>query len=190
MDINGSFSIMWLSSQGERSQKSASLGKLLAILVSLPSSVSSTSTTVLISSGLKSQSESALSKSELAGSAAAGSAAAGLAAAASSPAVVAAAASILKLSIPPNTTSKSRYRSDGGEKREGAGDSNNNVPASSGGLFAEGFRKYSSGGNVLNAIKGATRLVCLFSVVGMAVLGSRGKLTPRAVRFCKYYNIS
>ena len=93
--------------------------------------------------------------------------------------------------MPPNTALKSRYRSDGGEKREGAGDSdNNNVPASSGGLFAEGFHKCSSSGDILNAIKGATRLACLFLVVGIAVLGSRGELTPRAVKFYKYYNIS
>ena len=146
-----------------------------------------------------------------AGLAAVGLAAAGLVAAASSPIVVAAAVSILKLSMPPNTASKSRYRSNGGEKREGASNSDDNVPALSGGLFTEGFRKYSSGGNVLNAIKGATRLACLFSVVGItvlvvgiavsvvgiailvvgiAVLGSRGELIPRAVRFYKYYNIS
>ena len=137
--------------------------------------------------------------------------AAGLAAAALSPIVVTAAVSVLELSIPPDTALKSRYRSNGGEKREGTGDSNNNVPALSRGLFIEGFRKCSSGGNILNTIKGATRLACLFSVVGItvlvvgiavlvvgiavsvvgiAVLGSRGELTPRAVRFYKYYNIS
>ena len=105
--------------------------------------------------------------------------------------VAAAAASILKLLIPPNTALKSHYRSDGGEKREGTGNSNNNnVPASSRGLFTEGFRKYSSSSDVLNTIKGATRLACLFLVVGIAVLGLRGELTPRAVRFYKYYNIS
>ena len=85
--------------------------------------------------------------------------------------MVTAAVSILKLLIPPNTALKSRYRSNGGEKREGASNSNNDVPALSGGLFTKGFRKYSSGGNVLNAIKGATRLAYLFLVVGIAVLG-------------------
>ena len=75
MDVNGSFSIIWLSSRADRSQKSASLGKLLAILASLPSSVSGASTTVSISSGVKSQRESALFESESAGSAAAASAA-------------------------------------------------------------------------------------------------------------------
>ena len=99
-----------------------------------------------------------------------GLAAAGLAAAALSPIVVAIAASILKLSIPPNTALKSRCRSNGGEKREGTSNSNNNVPASSGGLFIEGFYKCSSSSNVLNAIKGATRLACLFSVVGITIL--------------------
>jgi hypothetical protein len=106
------------------------------------------------------------------------------------PIVVTAVASILKLSMPPNTASKSYYRSDGGEKREGASNSDNNVPALSGGLFIEGFRKYSSSSNVLNTIKGATRLAYLFLVVGIAVLGSRGELIPRAIKFYKYYNIS
>ena len=92
--------------------------------------------------------------------------------------------------MPPNTALKSHYRSNGGKKREGASNSNNNVPALSRGLFTEGFRKYSSSSNVLNAIKGATRLAYLFSVVGIAVLGLRGKLTPRAIRFYKYCNIS
>ena len=112
-------------------------------------------------------------------------------AAALSPAVVTAVVSILKLLIPPNTALKSHYRSNGSEKREGASNSdNNNVPALSGGLFTEGFYKYSSGGNIFNAIKGATRLAYLFLVVGIAILGSRGELTPRAVKFYKYYNIS
>jgi hypothetical protein len=101
----------------------------------------------------------------------AGLAAVGLAAAALSPVVVAVAASILKLLMPPNTALKSYYRSDGGERREGASNSDN-VLALSGGLFIEGFYKYSSGSNVLNTIKGATRLACLFLVVGIAVLGS------------------
>ena len=114
----------------------------------------------------------------------------GLASAALSPIVVAIVASILKLLIPPNTALKSYYRSNGGEKREGAGNSNNNVPALSRGLFIEGFRKYSSSSDVLNAIKGATRLAYLFLVVGIAVLGLQGELTPRAIRFYKYYNIS
>ena len=113
--------------------------------------------------------------------------------------------------IPPNTALKSRYRSNSGKKREGTSNSNNNGPALSGGLFTEGFRKYSSSSDVLNTIKGATRLACLFLVVGItvlvvgiavlvvgmavlvvgiAVLGSRGELTPRAVRFYKYCNIS
>ena len=83
--------------------------------------------------------------------------------------MVALAASILKLLIPPNTALKSRYRSNGGKKREGASNSNN-VPALSRGLFIEGFCKCSSGGNILNAIKGATRLACLFLVVGITVL--------------------
>ena len=96
--------------------------------------------------------------------------AAGLAAAALSPTVVATAASILKLSMPPNTALKSHYRSNGGEKREGTSNSNNNILALSRGLFTEGFRKYSSSGNVLNAIKGATRLACLFLVVGITIL--------------------
>jgi hypothetical protein len=90
--------------------------------------------------------------------------------------------------MPPNAILKSRYRSDGGERREGTGDSDD-VPALSGGLFAEGFRKYSSGGNVLNTIKGATRLVYLFLVVGIAVLGLWGELTSRAIGFCKYCNV-
>ena len=133
-------------------------------------------------------------------------------AAALSPAVVTAVVSILKLLIPPNTALKSHYRSNGSEKREGASNSDNNnvpalsgglftegfykysssgnVPASSRGLFTEGFYKYSSGGNIFNAIKGATRLAYLFLVVGIAILGSRGELTPRAVKFYKYYNIS
>ena len=91
-------------------------------------------------------------------------------AAALSPVVVAAAVSILKLLMPPNTILKSHYRSNSGKKREGTGNSNNNIPALSGGLFIEGFRKYSSSSNVLNAIKGATRLAYLFSVVGITVL--------------------
>ena len=85
------------------------------------------------------------------------------------PIVVTLAVSVLKLLIPPNTALKSYYRSNGGEKREGTGDSNN-VLALSGGLFTEGFRKYSSSGNVLNAIKGATRLAYLFLVVGITIL--------------------
>jgi hypothetical protein len=117
-----------------------------------------------------------------------GLAAVGLAAAASSPIVVATAASVLKLLMPPNTALKSYYRSDSGERREGASNSNN-VPALSGGLFTEGFRKCSSGGDVLNAIKGATRLACLFSVVGIAVLGLWGELISRAIGFCKYCNV-
>jgi hypothetical protein len=119
----------------------------------------------------------------------AGLAVVGLAAAALSPTVVAVAASVLKLLIPPNTALKSHYRSNGGERREGAGNSND-VPALSRGLFIEGFYKYSSSGNVLNTIKGATRLAYLFLVVGMAVLGSRGELISRAIGFYKYYNIS
>jgi hypothetical protein len=95
----------------------------------------------------------------------------GLAAAALSPIVVATAVSILKLSIPLNTILKSHYRSNSGEKREGASNSNNNILALSGGLFIEGFYKCSSSSNILNAIKGATRLVYLFLVVGIAILG-------------------
>ncbi|XTI91389.1 hypothetical protein V2W45_1495134 [Cenococcum geophilum] len=110
--------------------------------------------------------ESALSVSELVG----------LVAAASLPIVITLAASVIKLLMPPSASLKSRYRSNGGAKRERAGNSNN-VTVLGRGLFAEGFRKYSSGGNMLNAIKEATRLICLFLVVGMAVLGSWGKLT-------------
>ena len=127
------------------------------------------------------------------------------------PIVVTTAVSVLKLLIPPNAILKSRYRSNGGKKREGASNSNNNVSALSRGLFTEGFCKCSSSGDILNAIKGATRLACLFLVVGItvlvvgmavlvvgiailevgiAVLGSRGELTLRAVRFYKYCNIS
>ena len=124
------------------------------------------------------------------GLAAVGLAAVGLAAAALLPIVVAIAVSILKLLIPPNTALKSYYRSNGGEKREGTSNSNNNVPALSRGLFIEGFRKYFSSSNVLNAIKGATRLAYLFLVVGIAILGLRGELIPRAIKFYKYYNIS
>ena len=178
MDINSSFSIMWLSSQEERLQKPASLVKLLAILASLPSLVSSTSTTVLILSGVKPQRESTLSKSELVG----------LAAIALPPAVIAPAVSVLKLLIPPDALLKSRYRSNGGKKREYASNSNN-IPALGRGLFIEGFRKYSFSGNILNAIKGATRFVCLFLVVDIAILGLQGKLILRAIRFYKYYNI-
>jgi hypothetical protein len=117
-----------------------------------------------------------------------GLAAAGLAAAALLPIVVAIAASILKLSMPPNTVLKSHYRSNGSERREGTSNSND-VPALSGGLFIKGFRKYSSSGNILNAIKGATRLAYLFLVVGIAILGLRGELISRAIGFYKYYNI-
>ena len=103
--------------------------------------------------------------------------------------MVALAASILKLLIPPNTILKSYYRSNGGEKREGTSNSNN-VPALSRGLYIEGFYKYSSSNNILNAIRGATRLACLFLVVGIAILGLSGELISRAIRFYKYYNIS
>ena len=78
--------------------------------------------------------------------------------------------SILKLLIPLNTLLKSYYRSNSSKKREGTSNSNN-VPVLSRRLFIEGFYKYSSSSNILNAIKGATRLIYLFLVVGIAILG-------------------
>jgi len=91
--------------------------------------------------------------------------------------VIAPAASIIELLIPPSALLKPRYIFNGGKKIERASNSNN-IAALGRGLFAEGFYKYSSGGNVLNAIKGATRLAYLFLVVSIAILGLQGKLIP------------
>ena len=113
----------------------------------------------------------------------------GLVATASPPIVIALAASIFKSLILLDTLLKFHYRSNSSKKRKRISNSNN-IPVLGRGLFIKGFYKCSPSGNILNAIKGLTRLIYLFLIVGIAILGLRGGLTPRAIRFYKYYNIS
>jgi hypothetical protein len=114
---------------------------------------------------------------------------AGLAAAALLLVVITPAASIFELSMLLDTLLKSHYRSNNGEKRECISNSNN-ILVLGGGLFIKGFYKCFFSGNILNTIKGPTRLIYLFSVVGIAILNLQSGLTLKAIRFYKYYNIS
>ena len=58
----------------------------------------------------------------------------------------------------------------GGKKREYTNNSNKDV-AEGKGLFIKAFYKYSSSSNTFNTIKGAIRLVILFLVISIGVLG-------------------
>ena len=102
--------------------------------------------------------------------------------------VIAPAVSVLRLLMLWDTLLKSSCIYAGGEKRECAGNSDEDA-AKGEGLFVKAFRKYSFGGDAFNAIKGASRLATLFLVVGIGVLGLWGELTPKVVRFCKYCNM-
>ena len=72
------------------------------------------------------------------------------------------------------------------EKRKGTSD---DIQPLGKGLFVKAFYKYSSYSDVFNTIKGATRLIYLFLVIGIGVLGLSDKLIARAIRLCKYYNM-